>query len=146
MKKRRLAALAVAVIVVALMLEAGILKYVNDKMTYRISEVMLDRVFTVLEKNDQSEADMIESLKSDYIVLVQIHRAHIFLIIFVENVIQATRTVRIRNVILRIFPFFLHIRNPLSARSFRNRVSEPCRPFFRGRRAHGRRACFFREG
>lgn len=68
MKKRRLAALAVAVIVVALMLEAGILKYVNDQMTYRISEVMLDRVFTVLEKNDQSEADMIESLKSDYIV------------------------------------------------------------------------------
>lgn len=68
MKKGRLAALAVAVIVVALMLEAGILKYVNDKMTYRISEVMLDRVFTVLEKNEQSEADMIESLKSDYIV------------------------------------------------------------------------------
>ena len=68
MKKRRLAALAIAVIVVALMLEAGILKYVNDKMTYRISEVMLDRVFTVLEKNEQSEADMIESLKSDYIV------------------------------------------------------------------------------
>lgn len=68
MKKRRLAALAVAVIVVALMLEAGILKYVNDKMTYRTSEVMLDRVLTVLEKNDQSEADMIESLKSDYIV------------------------------------------------------------------------------
>ena len=68
MKKRRLAALAVAVIMVALMLEAGILKYVNDRTTYRTSEVMLDRVLTVLEKNDQSEADMIESLKSDYIV------------------------------------------------------------------------------
>ena len=58
MKKRRLAALAVAVIVLALMLEAGILKYVNDQMTYRISEVMLDRVFTVLVNNDYSEADM----------------------------------------------------------------------------------------
>ena len=68
MKKRRLAALAVAIIVVALMLEAGILKYVNDKTTYRTSEVILDRVLTVLEKNDQSEADMIESLKADYIV------------------------------------------------------------------------------
>lgn len=68
MKKRRLAALAVAVIVVALMLEAGILKYVNDRTTYRTSEVMLDRVLTVLEKNDQSEVDLIESLKSDYIV------------------------------------------------------------------------------
>lgn len=66
--KRKLAALAIAIIVVALMLEAGILKYVNDRTTYRTSEVMLDRVLTVLEKNDQSESDMIESLKADYIV------------------------------------------------------------------------------
>ena len=68
MKKRRLVALAVAVIVVALMLEAGILKYVNDKTTYRTSEVLLGRVLSVLEKNDESETDMIESLKADYIV------------------------------------------------------------------------------
>ncbi len=68
MKKRKLAALAIAIIVVALMLEAGILKYVNDRTTYRTSEVMLDRVLTVLEKNDQNESDLIESLKADYIV------------------------------------------------------------------------------
>ena len=68
MKKRKLAALAIGIIVVALMLEAGILKYVNDRTTYRTSEVMLDRVLTVLEKNDQNESDLIESLKADYIV------------------------------------------------------------------------------
>ena len=59
---------SVAVIVVALLLEAGILKYVNDANAYRISKVLLDRVVTVLDKNDQSEEELIESLKDDYIV------------------------------------------------------------------------------
>lgn len=66
--KRRFAMASVAVIVVALLLEAGILKYVNDANAYRLSKVLLDRVFTVLDKNDQSEEDLIESLKDDYIV------------------------------------------------------------------------------
>ena len=59
---------SVAVIVVALLLEAGILKYVNDENAYRVSKVLLDRVVTVLDKNDQSEEELIESLKDDYIV------------------------------------------------------------------------------
>ena len=59
---------SVAVIVVALLLEAGILKYVNDANAYRVSKVLLDRVVTVLDKNDQSEEELIESLKDDYIV------------------------------------------------------------------------------
>lgn len=59
---------SVSVIVVALILEAGILKYVNDANAYRLSKVLLDRVVTVLNKNDQSEEDLIESLKDDYIV------------------------------------------------------------------------------
>ena len=59
---------SVAVIIVALLLEAGILKYVNDANAYRISKVLLDRVVTVLDKNDQSEEELIESLKDDYIV------------------------------------------------------------------------------
>lgn len=59
---------AVSVIVVALILEAGILKYVNDANAYRLSKVLLDRVVTVLDKNDQSEEELIESLKDDYIV------------------------------------------------------------------------------
>ena len=66
--KRRFAMVSVAVIVVALFLEAGILKYVNDANAYRISKVLLDRVVTVLDKNDQSEEELIESLKDDYIV------------------------------------------------------------------------------
>lgn len=59
---------SVSVIVVALLLEAGILKYVNDANAYKLSKVLLDRVFTVLDKNDQSEEELIESLKDDYIV------------------------------------------------------------------------------
>lgn len=59
---------SVSVIVVALILEAGILKYVNDANAYRLSKVLLDRVVTVLDKNDQSEEELIESLKDDYIV------------------------------------------------------------------------------
>lgn len=59
---------SVSVIVVALILEAGILKYVNDANAYKLSKVLLDRVFTVLDKNDQSEEEFIESLKDDYIV------------------------------------------------------------------------------
>ena len=66
--KQRFAMVSVAVIVVALLLEAGILKYVNDANAYRISKVLLDRVVTVLDKNDQSEEELIESLKDDYIV------------------------------------------------------------------------------
>lgn len=59
---------SVSVIVVALILEAGILKYVNDANAYKLSKVLLDRVVTVLDKNDQSEEELIESLKDDYIV------------------------------------------------------------------------------
>lgn len=59
---------SVSVIVIALILEAGILKYVNDANAYRLSKVLLDRVVTVLDKNDQSEEELIESLKDDYIV------------------------------------------------------------------------------
>ena len=66
--KQRFAMVSVAVIVVALLLEAGILKYVNDANAYRISKVLLDRVVTVLDKNDQSEEELIGSLKDDYIV------------------------------------------------------------------------------
>ena len=68
MKKRKLAFLAVAIIAVALLLETRILKYVNDRNTYQMAKVLLDRVVTVLNKNDESENELIESLKDDYIV------------------------------------------------------------------------------
>ena len=68
MKKKKLVFLAFATIAIALLLEAGILKYVNDKNTYRMSKVLLDRVVAVLNKNDENETGLIESLKDDYIV------------------------------------------------------------------------------
>ena len=56
------------IIVVALLLETSILKYVNDKNAHRTSKVLLDRVITVLDKNDENRNELIESLKDDYIV------------------------------------------------------------------------------
>lgn len=68
MKKRKIAFLSVGIIIVALLLEASILKYVNDKNAYQTSKVLVDRVITVLNKNDESRDELIESLKDDYIV------------------------------------------------------------------------------
>ena len=68
MKKKKLVFLAFATIAIALLLEAGILKYVNDKNAYQTSKVLVDRVITVLNENDESRDELIESLKDDYIV------------------------------------------------------------------------------
>ena len=68
MKKRKLIILAITIIAAALLLEGFILKYVNDKSSDRTSKVLLDRVITVLDKNDESEEALIKSLKDDYIV------------------------------------------------------------------------------
>ena len=68
MKKKKIIILSIMIIVIALLLEASILKYVNDKNAHRTSKVLLDRVITVLDKNDESRNELIESLKDDYIV------------------------------------------------------------------------------
>lgn len=68
MKKRKIAILSVGIIIVALLLEVSILKYVNDKNAYQTSKVLVDRVITVLNENDESRDELIESLKDDYIV------------------------------------------------------------------------------
>ena len=68
MKKKKIIILSIMIIVVALLLEASILKYVNDRNVHRTSKVLLDRVITVLDKNDESRNELIESLKDDYIV------------------------------------------------------------------------------
>ena len=68
MKKRKIVILSVGIIIVALLLEASVLKYVNDKNAYQTSKVLVDRVITVLNKNDENRNELIESLKEDYIV------------------------------------------------------------------------------
>ena len=68
MKKRKIAILSVGIIIVALLLEAITLKYVNDKNAYQTSKVLVDRVLTVLNKNDENRNELIGSLKDDYIV------------------------------------------------------------------------------
>ena len=68
MKKRKVAILSVGIIIVALLLEVSILKYVNDKNAYQTSKVLIDRVSTVLNKNDESREELIRSMKEDYIV------------------------------------------------------------------------------
>ena len=47
MKKRKIVILSVGIIIVALLLEASVLKYVNDKNAYQTSKVLVDRVITV---------------------------------------------------------------------------------------------------
>ena len=68
MKKRKIAILSIGIIIVALLLEVSTLKYVNDKNAYQTSKVLVDRVITVLNENDESRDELIESLKDDYIV------------------------------------------------------------------------------
>lgn len=44
------------------------MKYVNVKMRIEHRRLLLDRVITVLNKNDKSKDELIGSLKDDYIV------------------------------------------------------------------------------
>ena len=80
MKKRKFIVPAIAIIAAALLLEGFILKYVNDRNADRTSKVLLDRVITVLDKNNESEEALIKSLKDDYIV-----RAKAVLILSMRN-------------------------------------------------------------
>lgn len=68
MKKKNLIGLAVVVIAIALLLETGILNYVNERNASMTSQVLLDRVISIIDKNETSEAQLIDSLKDDYIV------------------------------------------------------------------------------
>ena len=52
----------------ALILETCILQYVNDKNAQTTSNVLLDRVIAVIDKNESIESEFVKSLKYDYIV------------------------------------------------------------------------------
>ena len=66
MKKKNL--IGLAIVVTAMLLETGILNYVNEKNASMTSQVLLDRVISIIDKNETSEAQLIDSLKDDYIV------------------------------------------------------------------------------
>ena len=60
--------LALGLILMALDIQMAILNWINNKNTAKMSEVLLDRVVNVIEKNEDDEKNMITSLKEDYIV------------------------------------------------------------------------------
>ncbi len=68
MRKRKILILSITIVAVALILETCILKYVNDKNAQTTSNVLLDRVIAVIDKNESSESELVKSLKDDYIV------------------------------------------------------------------------------
>ena len=60
--------LALGLILMVLVIQMAILNWINNKNTAKMSEVLLDRVVNVIEKNEDDEKNMITSLKEDYIV------------------------------------------------------------------------------
>ena len=68
MRKRKILILSITIVAVALILETCILKYVNDKNAQTTSNVLLDRVIAVIDKNESSESELVKSLKDDNIV------------------------------------------------------------------------------
>lgn len=68
MRKRKILVLSITIVAIALILETCILRYVNEKNAQTTSNVLLDRVIAVLDKNESSEERFVKSLKYDYIV------------------------------------------------------------------------------
>lgn len=67
-KRGKIIFLLIAIVVIAIFLEIGILYNVNSKNTNKTSEVVLKQVINIIDKNQKNEQDMIKSLKEDYIV------------------------------------------------------------------------------
>ena len=56
------------IVLVAMVIQAVILSFINNRSFDRTSQVLLDQVSNVIEKNKASEEDLIDSLKEDYMV------------------------------------------------------------------------------
>lgn len=70
-KKRKLPGIILitgGVVLIALVIQAIILSFINNRNFNRTSQVLLDQVSNVIEKNKASEDDLIDSLKEDYMV------------------------------------------------------------------------------
>ena len=57
MRKRKILILSITIVAVALILETCILQYVNDKNAQTTSNVLLDRVIAVIDKNEYIKID-----------------------------------------------------------------------------------------
>ncbi|WP_199519829.1 GGDEF domain-containing protein [Eubacterium sp. AF22-8LB] len=68
MRKRKILILSITIVAIALILETCILRYVNEKNAQTTSNVLLDRVIAVIDKNESNEKQFVKSLKDDYIV------------------------------------------------------------------------------
>lgn len=68
MRKRKILILSITIVAIALILETCILRYVNEKNAQTTSNVLLDWVIAVIDKNESSEKQFVKSLKDDYIV------------------------------------------------------------------------------
>ena len=65
MRKRKILILSITIVAVALILETCILQYVNDKNAQTTSNVLLDRVIAVIDKNESIESEFVKSLKCE---------------------------------------------------------------------------------
>jgi diguanylate cyclase (GGDEF)-like protein len=61
----------IAITVFAMVIEVLILHTSNKRSANRISQVLLNQVVSILEDNDQTEKELIEALKEDYIIRAQ---------------------------------------------------------------------------
>ena len=70
-KKRKwmkVVCLIIFILISALFLEDRLLDYVNNRNIRNTSEVLLDQVAGIIERNTDDEKEMIQSLKEDYMV------------------------------------------------------------------------------
>lgn len=68
-KRLKIVCLLVLIVILAMILEAGILINVNTRNANKTSLVLLNQAINIIEKNQKNEADMIESLKEDFITV-----------------------------------------------------------------------------
>ena len=67
-KQPEIILITVGVVAIALIIQAVILSFINNRNFDRTSRVLLDQVENVIQKNHASEEDLIDSLKEDYMV------------------------------------------------------------------------------